>query len=114
MKPEEPKRPDPEAFLRGTTSRSPIRSAVSCRPCVSTRPTTTSIPRVSRETGIPATDLEALVARNTSGRFLGIYGESRVNVLALNLEIDKRLGHPQIAPTPTPTPVPSPAGVAAR
>lgn len=67
------------------------------------------IPRVARETGIPAGDLEALVARVGEGRFLGLYGESRVNVLALNLEIDDRLGHPQIAPTPAPTPVPSPA-----
>ncbi|MFI5181649.1 MAG: potassium-transporting ATPase subunit KdpC [Thermoanaerobaculia bacterium] len=67
------------------------------------------IPRVARETGIPAADLEALVARVGEGRFLGLYGESRVNVLALNLEIDARLGHPQIAPTPTPTPLPSPA-----
>ncbi len=44
------------------------------------------VPRVARETGIPAADLEALVARNTDWRFLGVYGESRVNVLALNLE----------------------------
>lgn len=67
------------------------------------------IPRVSRETRIPAADLEALVTRNTEGRFLGVYGESRVNVLALNVEIDTRLGHPQIAPTPTATPAPVPA-----
>ena len=67
------------------------------------------IPRVARETGIPAGDLEALVTKVEQGRFLGLYGEPRVNVLALNLEIDARLGHPQIAPTPTPTPVPSPA-----
>ena len=53
------------------------------------------IPRVSRETGIPAADLEALVGRNTEGRFLGLYGEKRVNVLALNLEVDSRLGHRQ-------------------
>jgi potassium-transporting ATPase KdpC subunit len=65
------------------------------------------IPRVSRETRIPAGELEALVARSTDGRFLGLYGESRVNVLALNLDIDSRLGHPQIAPTPTPTPTPA-------
>ena len=67
------------------------------------------VARVSRETRIPAADLEALVTRNTEGRFLGVYGESRVNVLALNLEIDARLGHPQIAPTPTPTPAPAPS-----
>ncbi len=67
------------------------------------------IPRVARETGIPAADLEALVARVLEGRFLGLYGESRANVLALNLEIDTRLGHQQIAPTPTATPAPAPA-----
>ena len=65
------------------------------------------IPRVSRETSIPAAELETLVARNTAGRFLGVFGESGVNVLALNLAIDAKLGHPQIAPTPTPTPVPT-------
>ena len=65
------------------------------------------IPRVAKETGLPVADLEALVRRSIEGRFLGLYGESRVNVLALNLEIDARLGHPQIAPTPTPTPAPA-------
>jgi K+-transporting ATPase ATPase C chain len=66
------------------------------------------IPRVSRETGIAVADLETLVARNTDGRFLGVYGEKRVNVLALNLAIDVKVGHPQIAPTPTATPAPTP------
>ncbi len=70
------------------------------------------IPRVARETKIPAADLEALVARNTAGRFLGLYGEKAVNVLALNMAIDAKLGHPQIAPTPTPTPVPAAAPAA--
>jgi K+-transporting ATPase ATPase C chain len=70
------------------------------------------IPRVARETKIAAADLEALVARNTAGRFLGLYGEEGVNVLALNLAIDAKLGHPQIAPTPTPTPVPAAAPAA--
>lgn len=70
------------------------------------------IPRVSRETRISAADLEALVVRNTEGRFLGLYGESRVNVLALNLAIDGKLGHPQIAPTPTSTPAPAPSAAA--
>lgn len=70
------------------------------------------ITRVSRETRIAAADLEALVAKSTEGRFLGLYGESRVNVLALNLDIDMRLGRSQIAPTPTATPAPVPAPAA--
>jgi len=50
-------------------------------------------PRVSRETGIPAAELEALIARRTEGRFLGLYGEPRVNVLLLNLDVlDRRRG----------------------
>jgi potassium-transporting ATPase KdpC subunit len=62
------------------------------------------IPRVARETKIPSEELEALVARNTAGRLLGLYGERSVNVLALNIAIDGKLGHPQIAPTPAPAP----------
>ncbi|MBK6407321.1 MAG: potassium-transporting ATPase subunit KdpC [Holophagales bacterium] len=45
------------------------------------------VPRVAKETGIPAADLEGLVARRTEGRFLGLFGEPRVNVLMLNLEV---------------------------
>ena len=49
------------------------------------------VPRVARETGIPAADLETMVARRTEGRFLGLFGEPRVNVLMLNIDIlDKR------------------------
>lgn len=48
------------------------------------------VPRVSRESGIPAAELEALVARRTEGRFLGLFGEPRVNVLLLNLDVRAR------------------------
>jgi len=48
------------------------------------------VPRVSRESGIPAAELEALVAGRTEGRFLGLFGEPRVNVLLLNLEVRAR------------------------
>lgn len=45
------------------------------------------VPRVAKESGIPVADLEAMVARRTEGRFLGLFGEPRVNVLLLNLEV---------------------------
>lgn len=48
------------------------------------------LPRVSRESGIPAAELEALVAKRTEGRFLGLFGEPRVNVLLLNLDVRAR------------------------
>jgi K+-transporting ATPase ATPase C chain len=49
------------------------------------------VPRVAKETGIPAADLEAMLARRTEGRFLGLFGEPRVNVLLINLEVRARL-----------------------
>lgn len=48
------------------------------------------VPRVSRETGLRASDLEAMVARRTEGRFLGVFGEPHVNVLLLNLDVLQR------------------------
>jgi K+-transporting ATPase ATPase C chain len=48
------------------------------------------VPRVARESGIPATELEALVAKRTEGPFLGLFGEPRVNVLLLNLDVLSR------------------------
>ena len=52
------------------------------------------VPRVSRETGLSAADLEAIVARHTEGRFLGLFGEPRVNVLLLNLDLEDRRAAP--------------------
>jgi K+-transporting ATPase ATPase C chain len=46
------------------------------------------IPRVARSRGIKEDDLRALVRKHTDGRDLGFLGESRVNVLELNLELD--------------------------
>ena len=42
----------------------------------------------ARGVGVPA--VEALIARKTEGRALGIFGEPRVNVLELNLELDSK------------------------
>jgi K+-transporting ATPase ATPase C chain len=45
--------------------------------------------RVARANGLPSAQVESLIRRQTEGRFLGIYGEPRVNVLLLNLDIDR-------------------------
>lgn len=50
------------------------------------------IPRVAKERGIGESELREIVARHTEGRQLGILGEPRVNVLLLNLELDRLEG----------------------
>jgi K+-transporting ATPase ATPase C chain len=46
------------------------------------------VPRVARERGMPEDLVRQLVARHTEGRQAGVLGEPRVNVLALNLDLD--------------------------
>jgi K+-transporting ATPase ATPase C chain len=43
--------------------------------------------RVARANGMKAEEIESLISTHTEGRFLGIYGEPRVNVLELNLAL---------------------------
>jgi K+-transporting ATPase ATPase C chain len=51
------------------------------------------IPRVARERHISETDLRSLVARHTLDRQFGLFGEPRVNVVELNLDLDAK--HPK-------------------
>ena len=46
------------------------------------------VPRVAKARNMPEDRVRLLVAENTSGRLIGIFGEPRVNVLALNLALD--------------------------
>ena len=49
------------------------------------------VPRVSEATGIDPERLREMIEGLTQGKFLGLYGQKRVNVLALNTEIEKIL-----------------------
>ncbi len=64
-------------------------SASGLDPHISPASAAWQIPRVAAASGISEDRLRQLVADHTSGRFLGILGEPRVNVLRLNLSLDR-------------------------
>jgi len=62
-------------------------------PHITTQSAEVQIPRISKLTGISADELAAMLEANTEGRDLGLFGEERVNVLKLNIELAARLAN---------------------
>jgi K+-transporting ATPase ATPase C chain len=56
------------------------------------------VPRVAKARGTAAERVKAVVDSNVEGRTFGVLGEPRVNVLLVNLSLDRQFGRP--APLP--------------
>jgi K+-transporting ATPase ATPase C chain len=52
------------------------------------------LPRIARARGVAESRLRAILDDRTEGRDLGFLGEPRVNVLELNLTLDRQFGKP--------------------
>src|SRR5437899_3765529 len=63
-------------------------SASGLDPDISPEAALFQVPRVARARKLPEDTIRQIVAANTQGRLIGLLGEPRVNVLALNLALD--------------------------
>ncbi|PGB57181.1 K(+)-transporting ATPase subunit C [Bacillus anthracis] len=58
-------------------------------PDISPKAASVQVERISKLTNIPKETLDQLIKDQTEGAVLGLFGETRVNVLKLNLELQK-------------------------
>lgn len=63
-------------------------SASGLDPHISPEAARLQAPRVAAARGLTAAQVISVIDRNLEGRLVGIFGEPRVNVLVLNLELD--------------------------
>ncbi len=69
-----------------------LSSASGLDPDISIKNAHLQIPRIAKERNIPEAKLKEIVKKNIDSDFLGIWGHQSVNVLKLNIELDKISG----------------------
>jgi K+-transporting ATPase ATPase C chain len=62
------------------------------------------VPRIARARQVTSDRIRAVIEARVQGRDLGVFGEPRVNVLAVNLALDRQFGKPSKLPVPPATP----------
>ncbi|MFT3692238.1 MAG: K(+)-transporting ATPase subunit C [Kofleriaceae bacterium] len=70
------------------------RSASGIDPDVSPENARLQAARIAKARGVEITRVTAVIDDHTDGRTLGLFGEVRVNVLAVNLALDRKFGRP--------------------
>jgi len=70
-------------------------SASGLDPDISPANAALQVARVARARGVPPADINALIERHVTGRNFGIFGEPRVNVLDLNLALQRAYPKPE-------------------
>lgn len=79
-----------QAGIGQPTAEMVYTSASSLDPHISVAAANAQVDRVAQERSRSPEQIRQLVAQNTDGRFLGIFGELGVNLLKLNLALDSK------------------------